>query len=470
MQKITAQHFYEYLSCPAWVYRDRDEKKALSALERRLQVDGLLPDVKRELLKARGFDEVDEEDHDEAFANTLELMEKGVQTILHGALVHGRYVSRPDILERVEGRSRFGNYYYIACDIKRSRKVRRETMVTGVFHAEVLALVQSSRPNQGYVMDPDGIVQSFMIDEVEGKYHLTLHHLERVLAGEDPGELLSSRCKNSPWFGDCKKTAESCDGLSRINRIWEEEIERLENAGYKTVNGLAKAKLETIEKKVSSMNRDRLSFIHRQAVALVSGKHDVVEKVNLETADTELYFDIESDPLRDLEYLFGILEVKKDKLGRTRKKYYSSIAKKPGDEKIAWERFVEFMEKREGAPVYHYGWYEIEVVRRMARKYNTDQEFVEKLLSNMIDLLSIIRPAVIFPLSFYALKDLAVYAGFSWRHPELSGINSILYYEDWLAFNDHKKLQDIVDYNEDDVIATYELKKWMEKNAVSVTP
>jgi uncharacterized protein len=458
--QLTSDHFYKYLSCPNWVYRDLSESKTLTKLEQRLVIDGLLPEMNRKILESRGYDEVDEEDHEEAFARTLELMEKGVERILHGALVHGRYVTRPDVLERVEGRSRFGDYYYVACDIRRSRKTRRDAEIVGVFHAEVLSLIQITRPNQGYVMDPDGLVRGFLIDDVEGEYHLTLVKLEDVLAGAEPREFLSSSCKNSPWFHECRFTAESCDSVSRINRIWEEEVEMLERAGYKKVSQMAKVKLSTLEKNIPLMSYERLSLLHRQAKSLVSGEVDVVEPVSLPTSKCTLYFDIESDPLRDLEYLFGVLEDDGQK-----ETYHSFLAKGPGEEKEAWEKFLEFVSKHSDAPVYHYGWYEIEVVRRLAQKYGSEEKLVESLLSRMVDLLGLIRSSVIFPLSFYSLKDLAAYIGFTWRNPEASGVGSVLWYEDWLAFSDEKKLRSILEYNEDDTVATFQLKRWLEINA-----
>ena len=459
MQPIHEHHFYQYLSCPNWIYWEREEWKTLEMLERRLMMDGLLPEMNRKILESRGYDEVDEEDHEEAFARTVELMEKGVDRILHGALVHGRYVSRPDILERVEGRSRFGDYYYVACDIKRSHRLTREAKVAGVFHAEVLGLIQNTRPTQGYVMDPKGDVQSFLINEIEGEYHLTLLRLEETLEGDKPREFLSSHCKRSPWFAHCKQGVESCDHLSRINRIWIEEVEMFERAGYKRVSQLAKVKSSTLEKNVPGMKLERLRFLHRQAQSLISGKHDLVEPVALPSAPVELYFDIEADPLRDLDYLFGVLEIENGK-----ETYHAFLAKSPGEEGEAWAKFLTFVAEHPG-PVYHYGWYEIEVVRRLAQKYGSDEALVEALLKRMVDLLGLVRPKVIFPLSFYSLKDLAAYAGFSWRNAEASGAGSILWYEDWLAFNDEKKLKDILEYNEDDVRATYVLKKWLEEYA-----
>lgn len=456
MSRIHDHYFYQYLTCPNWVYHEREDVRSLEALERRLLMDGLLPDYTRTLLSERGYDEVDEEDHEEAFARTVELMERGVPRILHGALVSGAWVSRPDVLERVEGRSRFGSYYYVACDVKRSRKLRRETEIVGVFHAELLALIQGVRPTQGYVMDPDGNVQSFLIEDTEGAYHLALLGMKETLAGATPREFLTSRCKQSPWFHVCKQTVESCDGLSRINRIWEEEITLLERGGYKKVSQIARARLETLQQHVPEMSTERLAFVWRQAKALVSGTHDVVGVIQVPQVDTEYYFDIEADPLRDVEYLFGVLEVE----GGV-ETYHAHVARNPSEEGEAWKAFLEHMGRVPDAPIIHYGWYEVEVVRRLGQKYGTDQAVLEGVLARMVDLLAIIRPAVIFPLSFYSLKDLAAYVGFSWRNPEASGAGSILWYEDWLAFGDQEKLQSILEYNEDDVRATWTLAEWL---------
>ena len=461
MTHVTGNHFYRYVSCPSWVYRDAYvDAKELHPLLHALHEQGLLPEVKRALLEGRDHEEVDVEDHDEAFVRTLALMKSGVQTILHGALVHGRYVARPDVLERVEGRSRFGDYYYVACDIKSLRKLRRDVMFSGAFSADVLHLIQGVKPNQGYMMTPDGLVLSFVLADVEEEYHLTLHRIERILAGEEPSEFLTSRCKATPWFSDCKGSVEGCDDLSRINRIWREEATRIKEAGYETVDAFAREKPNRLPDRIPNIDAVRLRLLHAQANVLVAGRHRVLGPVTFPKAPVELFFDVEADPLRDLEYLFGVLAV------RDREEtFHPFLAKTPREQKDAWEQFVNFVASERGMPIYHWGWYEVDVVRRLGAKYDTAPDVIEEIIERMIDLLALLRPNVLFPLSFYSLKDVAGYTGFSWRAPDASGANSVLWYEDWLAFEDEAKLRKILEYNEDDVRATAHVKAWVEREA-----
>ena len=82
-----------------------------------------------------------------------------------------------------------------------------------------------------------------------------------------------------------------------------------------------------------------------------------------------------------------------------------------------------------------------------------------------MDILRITSRSVAFPVYFYSLKDIARFLGFRWRHPESSGANSIVWYQDWLKGKDRAILKRIVDYNEDDVRATKVLKDWLAENA-----
>ena len=110
--------------------------------------------------------------------------------------------------------------------------------------------------------------------------------------------------------------------------------------------------------------------------------------------------------------------------------------------------------------------FEEEVVNRFAAKYGIGEIAREALERNMIDLLDIIRPTVIFPLSFYSLKDIGEYIGVTWRADDASGANSVLWFEEWLKKKSPKLLQKILEYNEDDVRATYKLQRWVREHAV----
>ncbi len=466
MPKLTEKHFFKYAKCPLWLYFDEheEEQKLVDPLIDKLADDGLIPEIELEILKrtkdkGQGIKEIEIEDIEEAFRETLEAMREGVQTIYHGVLVNGHWVARPDLLERVEGKSRFGDYYYVACDVKRGRKVTREYMFQGSFYAELLMLIQGIRPVRGYVIDPDGVTRDYLLEDYRSRFHLSLDEIERIMAGKRPAHFMTAGCKHSPWFDECKLEAESCDDVSLLNRIYAREVTALREAGYGTISRLANTGLLELEAEVSSVSGERLMMLHNQAKSIIEDKIVVKDVMDFPESETELYFDIESDPLRDLDYLFGVLEVKKGK-----EKYHAFVAKKPEDEQKAFEQFLKFMGKHPDVPVYHYGWYEVEVLRRLGEKYDVDPVVVAKIESQMIDLMVILRDNVIFPLYFYSLKDLAKHLGFKWRNADATGIQSVLWYEEYLQNRRKKsKLDEILKYNEDDVLATKFLKEWATK-------
>ncbi len=454
--RIYEHTFYQYLKCPSWVAQDAKAGHLEDALRRRLQEDGLLPEVERKLLANRKVVEIVAEDMDEAVVHTLEEMKKGTQSIYRGVLIHDRFVARPDILERVEGKSSFGNYYYIACDIKRSRHLKDEYRVQGCFYAEILGLIQGNKPIQGYVMRPNGEIESYLLSETATRYHLTLDSIERILDGDAEPHFLTSDCKQSPWFHECKKQAVICDDLSRLNRIWRSEVKEFNSAGFTTVTELAAVHPDLVASKVTGVARDRLEFLHLQARALAEKRHFILRPVDLPAGDTALIVDVESDPLRDAHYLFGVLEVNgKDE------KYHAFLAKDPEHEQQAWGQFIKFVRGYIGTPIYHYGWSEQDIFRSLGEKYGTDREVLLMLEEQSIDILVRLREAVVFPLSFYSLKDIAQYIGFRWRHDDASGLNSVLWFEDWLKSGNQQSLQDVIDYNEDDVRATWALRNWI---------
>ena len=462
-RQVTDKSFYQYLKCPSWLYFDihHDEERPHDPLMKKLQDDGLIEEMAREIVSDRpDLVEVTAEDPEQAFEQTLAFMREGRETIYGGALLDKHWVGYPDVLERVEGRSNFGDYYYVAADIKRSREVRDDYKFQGCFYAELLERVQKTKPVQGYIITPDKNVLAYMIEEFESEYKLTLDAIEQIVAGKRPAHFLTSGCKQSPWFLDCKNESHACDDLSLLNRVWREEVSRLEQAGIEKISDLALKSIEELEGIVPDLNPFRLELLRDQAIAIQEGRHIIRQKIDFPEAQVELFFDIESDPLRDFDYLFGVLEVSEEG-----EEYHEFFAETSEQEAEMWQKFVTFIEGHIDSPIYHYGWFEEEVVHRFGAKYGISEIAKEALERNMIDLLAILRPAVIFPLSFYSLKDLASYAGFSWRSKDASGANSVLWFEEWLKTGDSALRKKIVEYNEDDVIATYKLQRWLRENA-----
>jgi len=59
-----------------------------------------------------------------------------------------------------------------------------------------------------------------------------------------------------------------------------------------------------------------------------------------------------------------------------------------------------------------------------------------------------------WPTRDHSIKTLARFLGFSWRDPHPSGAASIQWFDDWIKTGDMTVKQRILDYNEDDCMAT----------------
>ncbi|MBU0613657.1 TM0106 family RecB-like putative nuclease [Patescibacteria group bacterium] len=459
MHKITQHTFYKYLKCPSWIEKEMDRGEVVDELRTKLLDEGLLRETELGLLEGREYVEVDMPDLDEAAQKTVELMKQGVQTIYHGILIDGHWVGSPDLLERVEGKSEFGNWYYIACDMKRSHRLKDEYKIQGAFYAEILHKIQRVRPARGFVMHTDGRLDDYDIDDVYTQFHITLDAIEDILVGQNHEHFFTAGCKQSPYFSECHEETKKCDDLSLINRIWKSEAKAFSEAGFNTIEKLASASVDRLHK-VSGVTMDRIYVLQQQAIALADDRTVVLGSVDLpEESGVALVIDIESDPLRDVDYLFGVLVVDgEDEV------YHPFLAKKPEDAEKVWKEFVSFLSDYGGANIYHYGWYEYDVFYRLSERYGAPAQVKQMFEENMIDVLDRIREKVIFPLSFYSLKDVAKHLGFSWRIADASGIDSIIWYHEWLKDGEESVLQDIVEYNEDDVRATWIVRNWAVKN------
>jgi uncharacterized protein len=464
VRQVTETTFYQFIKCPNWVYFDAlsTEPKPHDPLLERLMQEGLVDEKVRQAVSDRAdVSEVTAEDPEEAFKQTLAFMSEGRQTIYRAVLVDKHWVGHPDILERVEGVSRLGSYYYVAADVKRAREVRDEFKFQGCFYAELLEKIQGTKPKQGYVITPDSETLAYSIEPFEATYKLTLDDIEAAVAGKRPVHFVTSACKQSPWFSECRRESHACNELSLLNRVWNEEVIRLEKSGLRTIDVLAAKSVHDLARICPDLNLGRLEMLRDQALAIRDQHHIVRAAAAFPGGEVEIFFDIESDPLRDFDYLFGALVVEHGK-----QTYHPFLAERPGDEGKMWAEFVAFVESHLDASIYHYGWFESEVVNRFAAKYGCSPIAKEALEGNMIDLLEVIRRTVIFPLTFYSLKDIGAYIGFKWRSDDASGANSVLWFEEWLAKKNRKLLDKILEYNEDDVRATREVKEWLMKHTV----
>jgi predicted RecB family nuclease len=173
----------------------------------------------------------------------------------------------------------------------------------------------------------------------------------------------------------------------------------------------------------------------------------------------ELYFDIEAEPSIDVVYLHGVLLVDR----RTGdQQFFPFLAENPEQEQQAWIEFLALVQAYPTAPIYHFCPYEVQTVKRLARLYDTPMTVIETLVPRFVDIHRWVTEMVTLPIENYTLKVIARWMGFEWRNSEANGAQSICWYEEWLNTGDRTLLDTIVTYNEDDCLATYRIKAWLD--------
>jgi len=476
--KLTAEHFYKFFQCPHWLwydlYGEPGKKNEQPPLLQMIYQDGLHHETKLKLLGSRQFKEIDPnlfKDLDEAFLATLELMKKG-ENVYHGVMMDEHWVGMPDLLEarstKELGRgvkSNFGEHYYVAYDIKSSGELKDETKFQLVFYSLILERLQGIRPREAYLINAYGEETAFVVDEFLQQFDLNLAQIEKILDGQKPPPFLKSGCKRTPWYNLCVEEVEGCRDVSLVYRLSQSDQRQLYDIGIRTIDDFARSDLEVVRTQLESWNFDKLLRFYNQAQALVKNEPVIMQNSNFAQAPTEIYFDIESDPTHGLVYLLGVLVKKAGEA-----EYLHWFSDGVDGERAIWEKFTTWLaEQPKDVVIYHYASYERQMFDRLAQKYGVKFEIADKFRSRTVDLLRSVTDAVILPIYFYSLKDVACYVGYTWEAEDAGGAESVLWYDEWLTTGDNKLKEKIIRYNEDDVRATLAVKEWLAKQKPKTT-
>ncbi len=453
--------FFKHDACPHWLWFDEhgdpDRKIAQSSFTRMLLERGLKHE--KDIVGEYAFVEVKRGGGNAArFRETLKLMRQGVDRIYHGVLLSDEFVGEPDLLEkRTDKPSSFGAYHYVAIDIKSAERLSDAHKYQLVCYGELLKAVQGTRPEEGYVLNASRTLISFPLREFETQFHAALGEIREVLGGKRPEPHLSSSCKQSPWFNECKALALETRDVALLYNVKKKAVLALREAGVRTIDDAAGIDPAALSGTAPALKKALLERVVLQARALLEERHFVRKPIALPTAPLELHFDIEGDPLEGVEYLFGFLRV----AGGTETFEYQ-LAERPEDEWKMWEEFLEYADALpQEFVVYHYGTYEMTRLAALEKKYGGGRS-LDRFRERLVDLNEIVKECVVFPLLFYGIKDIGKYIGFAREGKIAGGGESVAYYEEWLKTGNRKRLDDILLYNKEDVIATARLRDWLD--------
>lgn len=489
--KLSASDLSNHLSCEHLTELNR--KVALKELDKPQWTDPSLAVLEQrgrdhekayvQFLGKKGLKIVDATDKDAAY--TLDAMKAGADVIVQGYFQQGNLHGRADILLKVTGKSKLGDWSFEIQDTKLAQQTRASTVLQLCFYSDLLGNVLGHDPEYFYVVKPgDNFpTERFGYADFRAYYRMTKQNFERRIAEgkrqtyPEPVE----HCSICRWWQICDKRRHEDDHLSLVAGIRNSQIEELKEQKLDTLEQFAKAK-----KLLRPRRGNQESLLRKQAQAKIQLKGRIAKQLLYESLRVEpsvglnrlpkpdagdVYFDIEGDIFYEdggLEYLLGYAFVEKGQL--IYKSLWSTTRK---EEKEAFIQFMDFIKARwqafPGMHIYHFAPYEQTALKRLATVHASHEKELDKLLraERLIDLHAIFKESALASVETYSLKALEQLTTYQ-RKVELHDASvARKATEVALELGEFKTLpketlENVEVYNQDDCLATEELHRWME--------
>jgi predicted RecB family nuclease len=349
------------------------------------------------------------------------------------------------LLTRVKGSSALGRYGYEPTIFVGTYTVYKEQRLEVMFIGHILEKILKKPPITGRIIKMDGRSLKVTLKDSSKALIPLLEPLQGWVndtSPEAPPIILNKHCPMCSFQSLCKNISEQEDNLSLLDRVTPKVVRKYERKGIFTIKQLSYLYRP---RKSRKRGRNQLKIAHKielQALAIRTGKIYLKELPGLTRQPVELFLDIEGVPDLQLYYLIGLLVCE---AGNST--YYSFWADITKDEGQIWQQFLEKMNHYPCAPIYHYGSYEPRAIAKLARRYETNIEGLEKRLCNINNH---IYGKVYFPVRSNSLKEIGKFIGATWTSPDASGLQSLVWRYYWDVTRNVRYQERLLTYNKED--------------------
>ena len=352
-------------------------------------------------------------------------------------------------LEKKESSSKLGDYSYEPLIFSDSIRVSAADRLKASYIGYVLNKIQDKKPEHAGVILTDGRRKNIKLNK--GDHLPILSKLNEWMKCDPvaPSISFTKHCSVCQFESQCLAAAEIDDSISLLSNMPATIRKKYESKGIFTIKQLSYLyKPRRRSKKWGE--RKPIHQYELQALALRTNNIYTSELLKVETEDVEIYVDIESVPDQQFHYLIGVLvSFPRDQ------KFFSFWANNAKEQKDIWESFLNIANKHMPAPIYHYGSYEKKVITELSNRYKTN---VDSIISRLRNVNSYIYGRIYFPSRSNRLKDICNYLGLSWTAEDPSGLNSVVWRNNFDKTNDHAFRDDLIAYNKEDCINLRKLK------------
>lgn len=469
LETIRARDVFDYVKCPFLVFCNKfvakDKQDTLDEYQTLLANRG--KEHEEFICKDRypGMVPIEFKTDEEGFQFLLSELKKGTSALRGMPIFYmpENLMGKIDILEKTKGNpSVFGNYYYIIKEVKLAKNIKKEHIIQTAFYNYTLGKIQGFTPNTFYLINNENKEFEYNFKEYERELLEIINDVRSIINGKfKPTPTYGS--VGYPWENFTNTEAIKSNDISLVCGIGGKTKDKLVEAGFLTIKDLAKASVNDLTK-IKGIGDTKAKLFKLSVEALIKNQPIIFNKneIKLPSRKTEIFLDLEGTDENDpdtirIDYLIGIIKRKNNN-----NVYKSFIAENEAQEKEMFRNFIDFIKKEEDFVIYHWHHYERIHFETLCERHKLDEATRVFILSQMVDLLPIVKKSIVFPTYSNSLKDIAKYLKpNSWRHDDVNALQSIVLYLEYLKTKDKTKLQKILDYNEDDCKATLLIKDYL---------
>jgi predicted RecB family nuclease len=152
-------------------------------------------------------------------------------------------ISRPHLLIKQPGNSKFGNWSYATADIWLSKRPKLDYQIIAAFHAQVLASVQGTMPETAWLMlRKKGLWEVNLSQRIPQMFEILDECIEMLENRAKPEVFISrQKCTLCGWYTACHAEAESIKHLSLLPGVTAKRYSILKELGLTDLESLANA-------------------------------------------------------------------------------------------------------------------------------------------------------------------------------------------------------------------------------------
>ena len=424
-------------------------------------------------------------DEKSRFNKTKKAMQNGYDLIYHAYLIDDDFRGEADFLIKTkELKSKvFGDYSYEVYDTKISRNLRPRHVTQITAYSYMLGKIQKALPKKMYLIDGSDITHDYKTIEYINLFNHSKQEFDKFLSNIKKKNIYPEKCSFCSlcdWSDECDRIWEEDNYINLIAGSNKSQIEKLKKHKIRNVEQLINTKLTSTDLKINSEIFEKLkSQAKLQEEKRKTGESKIIildpdvgkgfYKIP-KPSEGDVFFDIEGFPRMDrpFEYLHGIYYKEKNQFK------FKSFWAKDFNEKSERENFIElinFLEKHfkkyPDAHIYHYNTYEKRAIREMSSAYSKDFPKADIINDDWlrgekyVDLFRIATQSIRTSEKDMSLKSLEQFYKFERKADIVKADDSIVKYDNWIATKNDKYKQDIINYNKEDCISTYELREFL---------